>query len=143
MSGEADSRILDTVQEALLFHNTPPALIDKLVAAARSVERSSRPRYGPTRVVAGALGTKFSFAPLPERNVPRPFLLIGPPGVGKTITVAKLAARLRLRNRSVAVVSADTVRAGALEQRAFTRSLEVNPLRASGPEALRKAPWMN
>ena len=50
LTGEADSRTMEAVREALAFHNTPTALIDKLMAAARSVERSE-PWRDPTRVV--------------------------------------------------------------------------------------------
>lgn len=43
--------------------------------------------------------------------------LVGPTGVGKTTTVAKLAANLKLYNKKkVALISADTYRIGAIEQ---------------------------
>jgi flagellar biosynthesis protein FlhF len=64
--------------------------------------------------------------------------LVGPPGAGKTITVAKLAARARLANRTVSVISADSVRAGALEQlSAFTSILGIPLGKARGPDSLR------
>jgi flagellar biosynthesis protein FlhF len=50
---------------------------------------------------------------------PGPALIacVGPTGVGKTTTLAKLAARARLdHGRTVAVISLDTFRVGALEQ---------------------------
>ncbi|HUU35373.1 MAG TPA: hypothetical protein VMW48_15015 [Vicinamibacterales bacterium] len=44
-------------------------------------------------------------------------VFIGPPGVGKTTTIAKIAAQERVRrNRAVGVVAADAFRAGAVEQ---------------------------
>ena len=42
--------------------------------------------------------------------------LIGPAGVGKTTTAAKLAARARLAKKSVTLVGCDTFRVGAVEQ---------------------------
>lgn len=54
--------------------------------------------------------------------------LIGPTGVGKTTTIAKLAARFALRfgNRSVALISTDSYRIGAHEQlKAYARILDV------------------
>lgn len=48
---------------------------------------------------------------------PRLLACVGPTGVGKTTTLAKLAARARLDlGRSVAVISLDTYRVGAVEQ---------------------------
>lgn len=139
LSGETDTRLFDEVREALVFHGTPTPLIERLIGAARSSPEWHE-QISPTQAIAVALDATFSFAPLPERSSPRPFLLMGPPGVGKTVTVAKLAARSRLRGRSVAVVTSDTVRAGAVEQiAAFTRILEIELMRARGPEALKQA----
>ena len=58
---------------------------------------------------------------------------VGPTGVGKTTTLAKLAARLSLRQgRSVGLVTADTYRIGAVEQLAtYARILRV-PLEVAG-----------
>lgn len=60
--------------------------------------------------------------------------LVGPSGVGKTTTVAKLAARYSLRHGlgRVALVTTDNYRVGAHEQlRTFARILGV-PMRAAG-----------
>lgn len=57
--------------------------------------------------------------------------LVGPTGVGKTTTVAKLAARFAVRHgsRQVALITTDTYRVGAQEQlRAYAKLLDV-PLR--------------
>jgi flagellar biosynthesis protein FlhF len=44
-------------------------------------------------------------------------VFVGPPGVGKTTTIAKIAAQERaLNNRTLALVGADAFRAGAIEQ---------------------------
>ncbi|MBI5849244.1 MAG: flagellar biosynthesis protein FlhF [Nitrospirae bacterium] len=43
-------------------------------------------------------------------------MLIGPTGVGKTTTLAKLAARAIKNNRKVAMINLDTYRIGAIEQ---------------------------
>lgn len=42
--------------------------------------------------------------------------MVGPSGVGKTTTVAKLAARARMNGKSVALVSCDGFRVGAVDQ---------------------------
>jgi flagellar biosynthesis protein FlhF len=52
-----------------------------------------------------------------EQRGPRVIACIGPTGVGKTTTLAKLAAKAHLElNRRVAVVTLDTYRVGAVEQ---------------------------
>jgi flagellar biosynthesis protein FlhF len=51
------------------------------------------------------------------RGRPRLVALVGPTGVGKTTTIAKLAANFRLRdNRRVGLVTVDTYRIAAVEQ---------------------------
>ncbi len=49
--------------------------------------------------------------------VPRKIAVVGPTGVGKTTTIAKLAAHFKLReHRSVGIINTDTHRIGATEQ---------------------------
>jgi flagellar biosynthesis protein FlhF len=133
LTGRNTTRFAEKVREALDYHGTPPRLTDKLVAAATAVEVGSATKSG-----AAALEDHFDFAPLPERKSPRPFMLVGPPGCGKTITTAKLAARARLAGRPVGVITADTIRAGAVEQlSAFTGILEIELRQVRGPEQLR------
>lgn len=132
LSGGAPSPVADTVRECLAYHGVPPRLTERLVAAARQVDSED-----PTMACAGALDEVFVFAPLPAKKAPRPFMLVGPPGAGKTITVAKLAARARIAGRTVAVITADSVRAGALEQlAAFTSILSIELKKARGAQSL-------
>ncbi len=52
-----------------------------------------------------------------KRSIPPMFTFLGPTGVGKTTTLAKLAAYLKYKRRCrVALVSLDTYRIGALDQ---------------------------
>ncbi len=63
-----------------------------------------------------------------------------PPGAGKTVTAAKLAARALRAGGRVRLISADAARAGAAEQlAAFARILRVPVERAEGVLALRNA----
>ncbi|MFC1513517.1 flagellar biosynthesis protein FlhF [candidate division KSB1 bacterium] len=51
------------------------------------------------------------------RSQPKIVLLVGPTGVGKTTTVAKLATNQKLiNNKKVALISTDTFRIGAVDQ---------------------------
>lgn len=135
LAGEDSTPFSERVREALAYHGVPPRLIEKMVMTARSVEVGTA-----TMACAAALEEHFDFAPLPERKATRPFMMVGPPGSGKTITVAKLAARARLAGRPVGVITADTIRAGAVEQlTAFTKILEVQIHQVRGPDALPQA----
>lgn len=90
---------------------------------------------GPS--LAAALGARLQFAPLPED---RPIMLVGPPGAGKTLTCAKLAARARMAGHVPIVITADGARAGAVEQlAAFTRLLRLTLAVAAVPDTLAKA----
>ena len=51
-----------------------------------------------------------------SRHNSQPLLFSGPPGSGKTTTIAKLAARRVLANQPVDVLTIDVGRAGAMEQ---------------------------
>jgi flagellar biosynthesis protein FlhF len=84
-----------------------------------------------------ALSKTLQFGVLPLDN---PLLLTGPPGAGKTLTVARLATRLVLAGRPPTVIAADGAKAGATEQlRAFARLLELPLTEAPDPLALSRA----
>jgi flagellar biosynthesis protein FlhF len=69
------------------------------------------------------------------------FAIVGPTGVGKTTTIAKIAARFVLRHglEGLALVSTDTYRVGARQQLSnFARILRAPLHIAQGPEELRR-----
>ena len=127
--------VADIVRDALVDHNLPPRLIELLTNSARECGLED-----PQAACTAALEANFVFAPLPDHGAPRPFLLVGPPGAGKSMTVAKLAARSTMKGRRVGVISADNVRAGANSQlSAFTSILKIELISARGPETLQRA----
>ena len=69
--------------------------------------------------------------------------LVGPTGVGKTTTLAKLAATLLLKQRrSVALISTDTFRVGAVAQlQVYAEILGVPLAVAYTPRELAPTPW--
>ena len=86
-----------------------------------------------------ALAAVITFAPLPL-DQRRPLLLAGPPGAGKTLTTARLAARLVMAGTTPVVVTTDGGRAGAAEQlAAFTRVLGIELVTVTNPVALARA----
>jgi flagellar biosynthesis protein FlhF len=68
-------------------------------------------------------------------------VFVGPPGVGKTTTIAKLAAQERARNgRKLGLMSADGFRVGAVEQLRLYADILGTPLTvARTPDELRSA----
>ncbi|MEO9189726.1 MAG: GTP-binding protein [Acetobacteraceae bacterium] len=116
---------IDPDREWLLaYHDVPPALRAALGRGA----------------LDAALGCTLTFAPMPLAPDSRPVLFAGPPGAGKTLTVARLATRLVLAGHVPLVITADGQRAGAVEQlAAFTRLLGIELVVASHPVTLGRA----
>jgi flagellar biosynthesis protein FlhF len=78
---------------------------------------------------------------LEKTGKPKIIALVGPTGVGKTTTIAKLAANFKLReNKSVGLITIDTYRIAAVDQlRTYANIINV-PLRiVLSPEELRQA----
>ncbi len=109
---------------AFAWHNVPPGLARRLEA-------------GP---LPFALSAVLRFEKLALDDAAPPLMVVGPPGAGKTLTIARLAARLVMAGTAPVVVTADGKRAGAAEQlAAFTRLLGLQLLVASAPAALSRA----
>jgi flagellar biosynthesis protein FlhF len=76
-----------------------------------------------------------------RKNSPRIVALVGPTGVGKTTTTAKLAAMYALnRGNKVALITMDIFRVGAVEQlKTYSRIMGIPLEVASTPKELEKA----
>lgn len=125
---------LDVATDALTRHNFPERLRIRLVdLMARETAAASA-----QQLLAGALDEIFDFSPLPEKNTPRALAFVGPPGSGKTLAVAKTAARAVMKKRKVAVITTDYKRAGGVAQlSAFTRILNIDLVQAKSAEELK------
>jgi flagellar biosynthesis protein FlhF len=118
--------MVDRINEALSAHGLGPTLVEKILCAALTFDTED-----PLVALAGALTKLLSFAPV-EAAPRRPLLLIGPPGAGKTLSLVKLAARAVMGGATPRLVTADTVRAGAIEQlEAFARIMKLPVHRAT------------
>lgn len=127
--------VADAIADALRRHGTPRAVAERIVEAATAFDTDD-----PLLALGAGLDTLFTFAPLPAAAAPKPIMLVGPPGAGKTLTVAKLAARATLKGQPVGVITTDTVRAGGVEQlQAFTRLLKLRLLAVEDTLALADA----
>ena len=87
-----------------------------------------------------SIASSLRFAPIDLAPDTQPVLFVGPPGAGKTLTVARLATRLVMSGIRPMVITADGRRAGAAEQlAAFTRILGLDLIVASQPVSLSRA----
>jgi flagellar biosynthesis protein FlhF len=126
--------VIDVVADALDFHRTPIDLSERIVDGATMASSDD-----PVMTLAAGLDAVFSFRPLSIAPGEKPAMLVGPPGVGKTVCTAKLAAQAVLQHRPVAVICSDTVRTGAGAQISdLTAVLRVGVDTADTPDALRR-----
>lgn len=121
ISTELIRRILDTL-------NTLP-----VESGSQTVKSRLGESFGRLIKFAGTLKMR--------KNSPRIIALVGPTGVGKTTTTAKLAAMYALnRGNKVALVTMDIFRVGAVEQlKTYSRIMGIPLEVASTPKELEKA----
>ncbi len=112
-------------QRLLAWHGVPSPLAERLMGGT----------------LASALGQALPFGRLDlDGDGTSPLLLAGPPGAGKTLTVARLATRLVMAGSAPLIITTDGRRAGATEQlAAFTRLLGLTLIVASHPATLARA----
>ena len=107
--------------------------VDGVIAAALLRETAERLERG-TRLDAALAGTLVA---APAAATPSVRLFFGPPGDGKTTTIAKLAAQARRAGRRVLLVGADTYRIGAAaELERYGQALGAEVRRAKDPAEL-------
>jgi flagellar biosynthesis protein FlhF len=112
------------VKRRLQAAGCSPQWIDAVVA---EVEQSKARGTHAIDAAAKVIGRELNVVDAPRSDGrPRMIALVGPTGVGKTTTIAKLADRLSSAGRRVGLVALDAFRAGAVEQlRAFADRLEL------------------
>ncbi len=124
----------EAIDRALTFHDVPKRCAAELLDDAETSDA-----LDPTAALVGALKSRMRFAGLTLKSLPRPIMLVGAPGAGKTLTAAKLATRATLAKRAVRMITTDTFRAGAVDQlAAYTKILEIDLDVAESPAQLRK-----
>lgn len=117
-------------------------VMDKIIATINTL-----PAEQEEQSISGRLGAafgrliKFTGMLRLKKNAPRIIALVGPTGVGKTTTTAKLAAMYALnRGNKVALVTMDIFRVGAVEQlKTYTKIMGIPLEVASTPKELERA----
>jgi flagellar biosynthesis protein FlhF len=108
----------NTAQEGLIARLCASGLSRALAEAVVDRMTPGECRGGSEGAVRKALSAELDAARGDDEDFARCEVFIGPPGVGKTTTIAKIAAQERAgtRRRRLALVSADGFRPGAMEQ---------------------------
>jgi flagellar biosynthesis protein FlhF len=108
------------LEEILFEHDLEPKLIQKIIDKIR--ERGGQNLTTEevfslaSRIITILMGKPEPVC-LNDEKKPHVVILIGPTGVGKTTTLAKIAADFTLnRNKKVGLITADTYRIAAVEQ---------------------------
>lgn len=128
-----EAAVAEEITDAMLRHAVPEDVMDHILSCATVIGFEQ-----PGVALIAAIEHLFSFTPLPAKAVKRPMMFVGPPGAGKTLSVAKVAARGTINGLKMGVISSDTVRAGGVEQlQAFTNLLHIDLKKAANPADLK------
>ncbi len=125
--------VVEEITEVMLRHAVPDEVLESIVSHVNITGLTES-----RAALNEAIQQLFQFRPLPTKSYGKPLILVGPPGSGKTLAAAKLAARGALGGLKMAVITPDTVRAGGIEQlSAFTRLMKIDLKKASSPAELK------
>jgi flagellar biosynthesis protein FlhF len=141
---ELPGRFLE-IYATLLEQELDRSFVDRVVAEAR--QELAPACWHDLKLVREAVAASIERLlpapgePSPSRNPARTIALIGPTGVGKTTTLAKLAATLKLRlDLRVGLITCDTYRIAAVEQLRTYAEIIGLPLEVvQDPEGMRRA----
>jgi flagellar biosynthesis protein FlhF len=104
---DEDDSLTEALIDVMLKHVVSEEVMDQIVSCA-SVMGVDDPHIA----LVGAFDTLFSFTPLPQKAYKKALMFVGPPGSGKTLSLAKQATRCVMEDLQVAIVTTDTSRAG-------------------------------
>jgi flagellar biosynthesis protein FlhF len=120
------------ITKILKYHNCPGYLSKQLLHSAEQFAGNKG-----ERLLLKILAHHFDVSPINPAPGEPALMLIGAPGVGKTMTAAKMATSLTMQGIPVAVITTDSHKAGGIEQlQAFTDILGISLGVAESPEDL-------
>lgn len=97
----------DAVYDALRRNGIPAEISEPLMSLVENFEATDS-----ATALAAAIRQVFQFRPLEDTSRRQARMLVGPPGAGKTQTIAKLAARALTSGHRVALFTTDSERTG-------------------------------
>ncbi len=138
---EQVDRLIGSVRDRLdAIELKDPAIVRQ--AVLRAIESTIQIRGESLLTLAPNLSTGLStgLSTDPSTARPRVIALVGPTGVGKTTTVAKLAATYKLRHgKKVGLITSDTYRIAAVDQLKTYAQIIGLPLKvANSPEEMKQ-----
>ncbi|MBC7765695.1 MAG: signal recognition particle-docking protein FtsY [Hyphomonadaceae bacterium] len=117
---KVDEELFEELEEALITADigfeTSTQIIERLrdITKRRNVQDSSDVKNLLKEIIADMMGSENHALKLDTK--PSVIMVIGVNGVGKTTTIAKLAAHLKQDGKKVLLAAADTFRAAAIDQ---------------------------
>ncbi|MEI7668800.1 MAG: hypothetical protein WCJ33_01805 [Pseudomonadota bacterium] len=116
--------VLEKLETILKFHSIPEYILNHLLEVARHLCLQGKDEHTDiTRLMAAC----FQYAPLPLEQENYTLMLVGPPGTGKTMTIAKIASQIVMDKKKPIVITTDNKRAGGVEQlSAFTTIMGID-----------------
>ncbi len=139
----ADSPIIKLIRDALLNNEVDERYADRFIGEVRQTVTSASELDVVLPNVYQKLVLKFG-QPQPitlSKRKPKVVFFIGPTGVGKTTTIAKIASRFKVEmDKKVALVTSDTYRIAATDQlRTYAGYLDIPLYIVYGPDELKIA----
>lgn len=119
----------------LAHHGIEKSMMRRILETAASFDEERN-----IDALSKALEIMFHFSPLNNDYQGRAVMLVGPPGVGKTVTTAKLASQAVLGGHTVRIINTDTVRTGGTAQLSgYAEILKSTVIEVTEPALLKAA----
>ncbi|MCK5424036.1 MAG: ATP-binding protein [Emcibacter sp.] len=123
----------------LAHHGIEKAMMQRILETVASFDEDKK-----INALAKALDIMFHFSPINNDYQNRPIMLVGPPGVGKTVTAAKFSSQAVLSGRTVRLINTDTIRTGGTAQlEGYAEILKTTVIEAPEPGLLAAAIEIN
>lgn len=128
---DSQKKIETDLIKTLRFHKLPIKIIEELIP-----HLAGQDFLNQQAALEHALFKQFKFSPL-HHTQERPIMLVGMPGIGKTLAISKMMTEAIFEDRKVNVITTDIKRAGGVEQlTAFTNILKIDLQFAKSPSEL-------
>lgn len=133
------NKLRQRVEKCLSFHGMPEAVFYRMQQTLQQeIARKNITHHDDESVekmLSAVLKKTQNFRPTLMKT--SPLVLVGPPGVGKTVTIAKLAAMHLISGNNVRVITTDVIKSGAIDQlKKYTKMMNLETIVAHDAEDL-------